>query len=188
MRLPCLTAAAALLAATAAGAASYRIDPTHSFVHAEIDHFGTSTIRLRIGPIDGDIEFDRDTRRGSVGLRIPTARVSSGVPQLDARLRERDLLGAGDNSEAFFVAERFSFDDRGALSEVRGEFTLRSVSRPLSLRALRFNCYTSPLFRREVCGGDFAAELKRSEFGADLGLPLVGDRVRLLITVEAIRQ
>lgn len=175
------------LAAGPAGAAEYRIDPTHSFVHAEIDHFGTSTIRLRIGPIDGEVEFDREAKRGAVGLRIATTRVSSGVPQLDARLRERDLLASDGNPEAFFVAERFIFDG-ARLSEVSGEFTLRGTSRPLALRALRFNCYTNPLFRREVCGGDFAAEIKRSEFGADYGLPLVGDRVRLLITVEAVRQ
>ena len=34
-----------LLAVLPLRAANYTIDPTHSFVHAEIDHFGTSTIR-----------------------------------------------------------------------------------------------------------------------------------------------
>ena len=53
---------------------------------------------------------------------------------------------------------------------------------------LRFNCYTSPLVRREVCGGDFAAEFDRSDFGITFGLPFVADKVRLLIQVEAIRQ
>lgn len=177
----------AALWAVPARAANYRLDPTHSFVHAEVDHFGTSTIRLRIGPIDGDVEFDAAAKRGYVGLRIATARVSSGVPALDARLRERDLLASDEHPEAFFVAERFVFDG-ARLAEVRGEFTLRGTSRPLALRALRFNCYTNPLLRREVCGGDFEAELSRSAHRADFGAPFVGDRVRLLISVEAIRQ
>ena len=77
--------------------------------------------------------------------------------------------------------------DGDAVREVRGELTLRGTSRPLALRALRFRCYLNPLFRREVCGGDFEAELRRSEFGLDFALPVVGDRVRLLIQVEALR-
>ncbi|MBS0442054.1 MAG: polyisoprenoid-binding protein, partial [Proteobacteria bacterium] len=36
-------------------------------------------------------------------------------------------------------------------------------------------------------GGDFEAELRRSDFGMSFGLPLVADRVRLLVQVEAIR-
>lgn len=185
-RLPRLLAAAAALSlAPPAPAATYRIDPTHSFVHAEIDHFGTSTIRLRFGPIEGTVEFDRAARRGYVGLRIPTARVSSGVAALDRRLAEPDLLASSEHPEAFFVAERFVFDgDR--LAEVRGELTLRGVGQTLSLRAQRFNCYSSPLLRREVCGGDFEAEVRRSMFGASFGVPFVGDRVRLQITIEAV--
>ena len=120
-------------------------------------------------------------------MSIATARVSSGVAALDARLRERDLLDSEAHPQAFFVADRFVFD-AARLVEVRGEFTLRGRSQPLTLRALRFNCYTNPLFKREVCGGDFEAELKRSSVGADFGLPLVGDRVRLSISVEAMRQ
>ena len=86
----------------------------------------------------------------------------------------------------FFVADRFGFDG-GRLVEVRGEFTLRGREPPLTLRALRFGCRTHAALQREVCGGDFEAEFARSEFGADLGLPFVADRVRLLIQVEARR-
>ena len=51
-----------------------------------------------------------------------------------------------------------------------------------------FKCYTHPLLRREVCGGDFEAELSRGTFGMSFGLPFVADRVRLKIQVEAVRQ
>lgn len=181
-----LLAVALLLAGAAAQAGEYKLDPTHSFVVAEVDHFGTSTIRVRFGPLDGDAEFDKEARRGRVGLRIAVGALSSGVPALDARLRERDLLAADEHPEAFFVAERFEFDAAGKPVEVRGEFTLRGASRPLTLRMLRFNCYQHPLLRRQVCGGDFDAEFKRTDYGISYGLPFVGERVRLLVTVEAV--
>jgi polyisoprenoid-binding protein YceI len=70
---------------------------------------------------------------------------------------------------------------------VTGEFTLRGVSQPLTLRALQFHCRTDATPPREVCGGDFEAELRRSDFGITHSLPFVADRVRLVIQVEAFR-
>jgi polyisoprenoid-binding protein YceI len=122
--------------------------------------------------------------------------VSTGVPVFDARIRAADLLASEAFPEAFFVATRFTFDGE-RITEVRGEFTLRGVSQPLSLRALRFSCRrdaetatganvgTGP--GAEVCGGDFEGEFNRSDFGATFGLPLVGDRVRLQVQVEGRR-
>ena len=44
------------------------------------------------------------------------------------------------------------------------------------------------MIKREVCGGDFDAEILRSDFGSTFGLPFVGDKVHLMISVEGIRQ
>lgn len=183
---------AVLAAALAAGSvhaepAVYLLDPDHSFVTFEVLHFGTSTIRGRFAGIDGFVELDRDARRGSVSLRLPPADVDTGVPAFDARLRGPDLLAVEIYRWAYFVASRVIFDG-AAVAAVHGELTLRGVSRGLELRALRFGCCGHPLLRREVCGGDFEGELRRSDFGAGFGVPYVADRVRLLVQVEGIRR
>ena len=91
---------------------------------------------------------------------------------------------AAEHPQAWFVASQLVFDaDR--LTEAHGEFTLRGISRPLTLRALRFAC--RPDGAREVCGGDFEAEFRRSDYGITFGLPFVADTVRLVIQVEATR-
>ena len=166
--------------------ATYKLDPTHSFVHFEVVHFGTSTLRGRFGPVAGDVVLDRDAGRGQVSLAIDTGSINTGTAALDARLRERDLLASAEHPQAYFVAERFAFEG-GKLKELRGEFTLRGVSQPLSLRARNFACRTDAVLQREVCGGDFEAELLRSDYGSTFGIPFVSDRVRLLISVEGIR-
>lgn len=166
--------------------ASFRLDPSHSFVHFEVMHFGTATLRGRFGPLEGVAELDRTSRRGEVSLTIPTHIVSTGLPVLDSRLRQADLLASGEHPDAYFVARQFVFEG-DTLREVRGEITLRGISRPLALRALGFSCGMHPILQREWCGGDFQAELRRSDFGMSFGLPLVADRVRLQVQVEAIR-
>lgn len=163
----------------------YRLDPQHTFVHFEVMHFGTSTARGRFGPVDGVVTLDRSARAGELSLRIATGTVSTGIGFFDARLREPDLLASAAYPEAYFVATRFRFEGE-RLAEVRGEFTFRGVSQPLSLVARQFACRMDGA--TEVCGGEFEAEVLRSEFGATFGLPLIGNRVRLQVQVEGRRE
>jgi polyisoprenoid-binding protein YceI len=177
----------ALAGAASAEPVVYRFDPTHTFVNFELVHFGTSTLRGRFGPLNGEATLDRTARKGRVQVEIDTSRVSTGVAVLDERLKEGDMLSVQSYPRAYLVAERVEFDDAGRVKSLRGEFTLRGVSMPLTLTALRFNCYTSPLIRREVCGGDFEGQFNRSTAGITYSLPFVGDTVRLLVQVEGVR-
>jgi polyisoprenoid-binding protein YceI len=163
----------------------YDLDPDHTWVTFEFRHFGTSTIRARLGPVHGAVTLDRDKGAGEIGLRLPTASVDTGLPFFNSRLRQADLLASTEFPDAFFVASRLRFEGP-RLAEVRGEFTFRGVSQPLSLVATQFGCRLDA--QGEVCGGDFEAEVLRSSFGADFGLPLVGDRVKLLVQVEGRRR
>ena len=166
---------------------AYPLDDAHSWVHFEVLHFNTSTARGRFGPVRGQVVLDAAAQRGELSLRIPTASLDTGLRVFDARLREADLLASAEHPEAYFVASRFRFQGQRLL-EVRGEFTLRGISQPLSLHVLRYGCRpvsaTADAAAGEVCGGDFEAEFKRSDFGATFGLPWIADRVRLVIQVE----
>jgi polyisoprenoid-binding protein YceI len=183
-RLLCLLA---LAAPAQAEPVIYRLDPQHSFVHFEVLHFGTSTLRGRFGGLQGYVELDRNARLGFASLQLKPGSVDTGMPAFDARLRESDLLASEAYPVATFVASRFSFDGADVRS-VNGEFTLRGISQALELRALRFGCHTHPQLQREVCGGDFEGELRRGDFGASFGMPFVANRVRLVVQVEGIRQ
>ena len=166
---------------------TYLFDAQHTQVQWETRHFGTSTQRGRFVSVEGSIVIDWQAGRGDVSVSIATADVSSGVPALDAMLRGAGFLASDRFPAAYFVARQLRFEgDR--LQEVRGEFTLRGVSQPLSLRATRFACRLDAGLRRDVCGGDFEGRILRSDFGSTYGLPFVGDEVRLLVAVEAVRQ
>lgn len=168
-----------------AAPATYVLDPERSFVHFEVVHFGASTIRGRFGPALGSVVLDPAAGRAEADVRVATAGVDTGVRPFDARLRRDDLLASDAHPEAFFVARQARFEG-GRLAELRGEFTLRGIGQPLTLRALHFACRTDA--GGEVCGGDFEAELLRSSVGASFGLPFVADRVRLVVQVEGRRR
>ena len=178
--------AAAIPLAAAAAPPVYALDPQRSFVHFEVLHFGVSTLHGRFGPIAGAVEFDRAARRGYVGLSIDVARLDTGLPVLDRRLRESDLFDTERHPLAWFVAERFHFDgDR--LAALHGALTLRGITAPLALTVERFGCRPDEARGGERCGGDLHGEIRRSDFGMHFGLPFVGDTVRLMVQVEGWR-
>lgn len=164
---------------------TYALDASHTRVHWEVSHFGTSTSRGRFDDITGHLQLNASTGLGEVSISLATASVNTGVAPLNSVLRG-SYLASTEHPQAYFVASGWRWKV-GAPLEVRGELTLRGVSRPLQLRAPRLTCSTHPVLQREVCGADLEAEFQRSDFGVTDGLPFIGDRVRLVIQVEAIR-
>ena len=182
--------ATALLAAAGfaqAQSATYSIDPTHTFVTFEAKHFGTSTLRGRFDRKEGTVQFDRAGKSGKAQIAIDIASVSTGVGPLDGHLKSKDFFDAAANPSATFVADKFVFDG-DKVTEVAGALTMMGKSNPVTLKASNFNCYQSPMLKREVCGGDFETTIARSQWGMAYGLPGIPDNIRLLIQIEAIKQ
>ena len=183
--------AAALLAATAgaqAQSATYAIEPTHTFVTFEISHFGTSTNRGRFDKKEGTVQFDRAGKSGKVELSIDMNSINSGTEPFNKHLKSAEIFNAEAFPTAKFVGDKFAFSG-DKVTEVSGQLTLKGKTHPVTLKATNFNCYMSPMIKREVCGGDFEAQIVRSQFGVDYGLQYgFPDTVRLVIQVEAVKQ
>lgn len=183
-----LSAALAAPWAAQASPAQYAIDPSHTSAMYEILHFGTSTNRGRFFKHSGSVTLDRQARTGRVELTLDMTGVSTGVAPLDKHLQSADFFDVANHPTARFVSDRFVFDGE-RLVAVEGQLTLRGQTHPLSLKADRFNCYDNPMLKRQVCGGDFRATMKRSLWGVNWGLTMgAADETPLVIQVEAIRQ
>ena len=75
------------------------------------------------------------------------------------------------------------------VSEVSGQLTLLGKTQPVTLKANAFNCYDSPMLKREVCGGDFETTIDRTAFGVNYGVDWgFPKNVRLVLQVEAVKQ
>ncbi|RYH30119.1 MAG: polyisoprenoid-binding protein [Alcaligenaceae bacterium] len=181
-------AAATALTAGAAQAANYAIDPTHTFVTFEIGHFGATTNRARFDKKQGTVEFDRAAKTGKVDITIDTTSVNSGTPTFDKHLQSADLFDAAKHPTIKFVSDKFSFNG-DKVSEVTGQLTLLGKTAPVTLKATQFNCYESPMLKREVCGGDFETTIDRTQWGMNYGVDWgFSKNVRLVVQIEAVKQ
>jgi polyisoprenoid-binding protein YceI len=184
------TIAAALLLtafASPAVAAEFDVDPNHSSVHFAVSHEELSYVHGRFGRIGGTAQFDAGAKTGAMTISVPVTTIDTGNRAIDNVLRSDQFLDAEHYPEMHFVSERFVFEGE-KLTAIEGELTLHGVQRPLRLVARRFQCKNvwAGLLPRYVCGGEFQATIKRSEFGMTHFLPeAVGDEVELTIDGEA---
>jgi len=181
---------AALLAATGiarAESATYNLEATHTYVTFEARHFGTSTNRGRFDKKEGSITVDRAAKSGKADITIDTASINTGLALFDSHLKGENFLKSKDFPTAKFVGDKFSFDG-GKVTAVTGTLTLLGKTLPVTLTATNYNCYDSPFFKREVCGGDFETTIQRADYGMSYGMPVIPDDIKLLIQIEAIKQ
>lgn len=179
---------AALVAAPAVHAATYAIDPTHTAVTFEADHFKTSTLRGRFDKKEGTVEFDPAKKVVKIDLTIGTTSINTGVEPFTGHLKSKDFFNAQEFPTAKFVADKAKFNG-DKVSEVTGTLTLLGKAQPVTLKAQRFNCYENPMLKRQVCGGDFTTTIKRSQWGMNYGVDMgMVDDIHLLVQVEAVKQ
>jgi polyisoprenoid-binding protein YceI len=183
-------AALAAVASLAAGAAraesaAYAIDPAHTYVTFEIGHFGTSTNRGRFDKKEGTIQFDRAGKSGKVDVSIDVTSINTGLEAFNKHLQSPDLFDAAKYPTIKFASTQVSFSG-DKVSEIAGTLTLLGKTLPVTLKANQFNCYQSPMLKREVCGGDFETTIDRTQWGMNYGVEWGFPKdVRLVVQVEA---
>ena len=175
---------AAQNAATAPQAAKYTVEPTHTFVTWEAKHFGISTSRGRFDKKDGLITIDKAANTGTAEISIETASINTGVAPFDGHLRSKDFFNAEAHPKATFKAD-FKMES-GRVASVPGQLTMLGMTKPVMLKTSGFGCYEHPRFKKQVCGGDFEANIKRSDWGMSYGLPGIPDDVRIVVQIEAV--
>jgi polyisoprenoid-binding protein YceI len=171
-----------------AESATYTIEPTHTFATFEIGHFGAGVNRGRFDKKEGSVQLDKAAKTGKVEITFETSSINTGTPAFEKHLQSADLFNAAQFPTFKFVGTDFKYDGEKVTS-VGGELTLLGKTGPVTLTAKQFNCYQSPMLKREVCGGDFEATIDRTQwgmnYGVDWGFP---KNVHLLLSVEAIKQ
>jgi polyisoprenoid-binding protein YceI len=181
-----LFASLALAVATAAPAATYRIDPNHSQVRLAWNHFGYSNIVAVIGGIEGELVYDPATpaTAAAVTARIPVTALLTGTEKLDAHLKSDDFFDTAAHPLATFTSTAVEPVGEGRL-KVSGDLVVRGETRSVTLEVTLNGIGPHPMSKAPAIGFDGRSTLKRSDFGVDKYTPGVSDEVRVEVTIEA---
>jgi len=185
---------AAVLPATAMAAPeSYTLDPTHTYPNFMVEHWGLSMMYGRFDRNSGRFSFDRAARTGAVEVAIDTASLTTGDADKGSRprsrddhLRQADFFNVAEFPRMTYKSTKVNFGAELPAS-VEGNLTLLGVTRPVTLTFERFKCGQNPFNKKDRCGGNATAKIKRSDFGMKTAIPAVGDEVALNIEFEGDR-
>lgn len=178
----------AFSAFTAAAATdTYLIEPGHSFARFGYNHLGYTTQISRFNKTSGSFAFDLGAETGNVDVTIDTTSVDTGSAVFDKHIQGEDYLATEKFPKATYKSTHVVFEG-GKPVRIEGELTLKGVTRPVSLTVTHFFCMPHPVLKKEACGADATALIKRTDFNMGKSVPYVGDEVTLSIAVEALKQ
>jgi polyisoprenoid-binding protein YceI len=179
--------------ATGGAVSTWRIDPSHSTVEFAVKHMMISSTKGRFSDFSGEINLDEnDLANSTVNVSINVVSIDTHDEKRDEHLRSADFFDAENHPVMTFVSKqvRPKGDDE---FEVVGDLTIRGITREVVLKAEREGMGTSP-WGNEVAAYTAKTEIDRKDFGLvwnvalETGGILVGDKVKLNLEIEAIKQ
>lgn len=169
----------------------YVIDPEHATVAFLIDHVGFAKVLGRFTEHEGSLLWDAESGTlSALVVNVTTASVATDHEKRDDHVRGRDFLHVKAHPTMTFAMEGSVVVDEEPV-ELSGTLTLRGETRPITLEVTlnRFDKYPFG-HKKDTLGASARGSLMRSDHGMTYAVAngLVGDRVELIIEVEAIRQ
>jgi len=182
-------AAASMAASLSAHAApeTYVIDNTHTYARFAYSHFGYSTQESRFDSTKGKIVLDRAAKTGSVDVTIDTKSVNTGYDTFNSHIQGADFLDTAKYPTITYKSTKFNFNG-DTLASVDGNLTIKGVTKPVKLEVTSFKCMPHPMAKKDACGANATATIKRTEFNAGKYAPNVSDDVKLTFAIEAIKE
>jgi polyisoprenoid-binding protein YceI len=187
LALACATASLTAVAAPE----TYTLDPVHTFTYFKVEHLGISDQYGRFNKSSGKVTIDRAAKTAGLDISIDSTSLDTGDPEKGNRARSRDdHLRSGDffNVAEFpkitYKSTKVAFNG-DTPSSIDGNLTLNGVTHPVTLVVDKFKCNAATGTRKERCGGNATAKIKRTDFGMKYGVPGVGDEVLLMVVFEA---
>ncbi|MBI2684122.1 MAG: polyisoprenoid-binding protein [Actinobacteria bacterium] len=170
----------------------YAADPVHSTLGFAIRHMGVSTFRGSFGDVSARFVEGSDGRAVLEGSAPAESISITSPPEFRAHVLGEEFLDAGRYPEITFRSQDVQFDE-GGHATVRGELTIRGITRPMTATGV----YVAPV--KDPWGGlraalELEATIDRREFGMrwNTALPNGGDalgaKVTLSVHLELVRE
>jgi polyisoprenoid-binding protein YceI len=167
---------------------TYKLEKPHTQVIFSVNHLGFSHSYGKFTDYEGTLVFDRgQPEKSKVDVTIKTASLDLEDEKWNEHMKGAD----------FFNVEKFpdmTFKSINVLKtgdttgKVSGELTILGVTKPVTLDVTFNKADKHPMKDVLMAGFSASGKIKRSDFGMNYGLPMVGDDVNIIIEVEAVQE
>ncbi len=178
----------ALFAVSAAQAADYDIDASHSNVDFKIRHM-MSKVSGNFGKFSGTFSFDAKKPETSKGtFTVEAASINTNNEKRDGHLKGEDFFNVGKFPTLTFNTT--GFKKAGKAFAMQGELTMLGVTKPVTFNVEFLGAGKDP-WGNSKAGFSATGKINRKDFGMvwnkalDAGSVLLGDEVEIALNIEA---
>ena len=182
--LMALTLIGLLVLPTFAQANAYVLNKDHSKILFSIGHFYVSSTDGQFTAFDGKLNFEAAApEHGTATIHISPASISTGIAARDDHLRTADFFDIARFPLATF--ESTSLDRvTSTTGKMIGTLSLHGVTKPVTLNVTLL----TPDLNADQLNFSASTTLKRSDYGMNNYLGVIGDEVTLTIQAEFDRE
>lgn len=168
-------------------AQTYQIDPVHTSLVFRVKHMNTAYVYGMFRDVKGNVVVNEaNPAQSSINIEVDANSVYTANEQRDNHLRSPDFF----NTRQFPTIRFASTEVRkvnATTVQVKGNLTIRGVTRPITANVVLTGRGKNQQ-GRDLIGFETTFTIRRSEFGIRYGLPGLGDEVRVILSIEAVRQ
>ncbi len=162
-------------------AGTYAVDPGHTQVGWRVSHMGFSNYAGGFSDVSGTLELQpKNPAAAKLSVKIPVASVTTTSAKLTDELKGDQWLDAAKFPDMTFVSTKVVPAGKDH-AKVTGDLTLHGVTKPVMLDVTLVGAGVNPLSKKYTVGFEATGTLKRSEFGVNTYVPLIGDELHLTI-------
>jgi len=181
-----LIAPLVLVAAAAAQAGTWQIDPNHSAAQFSVRHLGVSTVRGAFTKVTGSAKYDpADPAHASLDATIDTASVDTRVEMRDNDLRSPHFFDVQKYPTITFHSKATKVAGPGKLLIV-GDLTIHGVTKEVVLDVDGPSAPIKDPWGNQRIGASATTKINRQDFGVSGASGAVGDEISITIDVELI--
>lgn len=177
------------LGAFAAESKTYRLSSAHGSVGFSIPYMQVSKVEGRFKKYDGFFEY-KNKKLSKIKVEIYTHSIDTADKKRDQHLQGKDFFEVSKFPKMKFIANKVEYK-KETPSKVTGELTIRNVTRTVELKLSWKGVTQDPWKKTPILFFDLEGEIDRKVFSLkwnkalDRGGVLIGDKVKIKITVEA---
>ncbi|MGD8711033.1 MAG: YceI family protein [Ectothiorhodospiraceae bacterium] len=174
-----------------AAPATYKIDPTHTFITFKTSHIGFAWIPGSFNEFEGQFKYDAEDRaNSSAQFTVQTDSIDTHYATRDKHLRERDgLMEVAEFPTAKFVSTDYEPTGENT-GKLKGDLTIKGETRPVTFDVKELAGREDPWgnFRRAF---QATTEVSLTDFGityfADNGMSMP-ETATIKVAIEGLRQ
>ncbi|MCB1041798.1 MAG: YceI family protein [Acidobacteria bacterium] len=166
---------------------SYKVDPVHSMILFSVKHLNVSYAYGQFTEFEGAFQYDAETGQLSdMQVKINANSVTTQHAKRDKHIKSVDFFDVMQFPDISFKAKSATKNDKGGYT-INGDMTLHGVTKPATFEIEEVGSGNDPWggFRRGFHG---TATIKRSDFDMSFLLEGVSDEVKIIVSLETVKQ